>query len=429
LRIEAQNLCNLCNPWAISLKEGTMPISDTMAGSVAEFLLLDPDTTVDQAYQELTQPSKPGIHLLTWIAIPSFAGLVITRWHELERIATLADLDIGPLRIADLPYLPYLPTPSGAGDAADARQRLSWDGALAILKPAPVLDERLHTTQQARELRDTHPGRRAGIFARGQLVRLLIAELPGAAIASKGIEPFGHGLRSLREIAAAAPALLALAPFDTGAIWQPRRLEAAVPTFVSSRRLSELWVKISLASSPGMRAELPAQTASGDSLDIDGLRYTETEIRYERGVEEISVFVEVHAPDFKLTPSEYSLQVRRTRDSATLKFQLEPIRERQASPITLTISQNAQTRATIAALTLYMDVIADDGTQASGNISTVLQSYQAPLYPIAQQLGSANEQPLHVYFVSGSVVLGDQLSVGNITESTSVALGRAAQTQ
>ena len=68
-----------------------MPISETMAGSVAEFLLLNPDTTVDQAYRELTQPRRSGIHLLTWIAIPAFAGLIITRWAELEQITTLAD--------------------------------------------------------------------------------------------------------------------------------------------------------------------------------------------------------------------------------------------------------------------------------------------------------------------------------------------------
>jgi hypothetical protein len=181
-----------------------------------------------------------------------------------------------------------------------------------------------------------------------------------------------------------------------------------------------------LAASPGLRAELPAPTAAGDLISADRLRHTETEIRFKDGVEEIAVILELVAPDFKVPQCQFALQIRRTRDSTTLKFQLDPTRERLAAPISLHIYQNTQTRATIAALTLYIDAVAADRPQAPGGLPSNWQVVEAPVFPILNRPNDGIHHIPQIIFVSGSVVIGDQITVGDVTDSNTVAIGTAA---
>jgi hypothetical protein len=208
-----------------------MPISETMTGSTTEFLLLDPDTRVAQAYQKITQPHTPGVTLSTWIAIPTFAGLIITRWSELEHIAALTGYNLAAIRIADLSRLRYPPDPLSGAVSADSSEQQQLALSLAVLQPAPMLDERLTSTQQVRELRDAHPGRRAGVISNGRLVRLLMVEPLSSTPASKGIESLIPMHLSQENAIDPLPESLILVPPEpaAGAAWQPRRLEAAAP--------------------------------------------------------------------------------------------------------------------------------------------------------------------------------------------------------
>ncbi len=59
-----------------------------------------------------------------------------------------------------------------------------------------------------------------------------------------------------------------------------RKLEAAMPAETQPGTDTEVWAKISLPDSPGLRGELPAVVASGDVIQKDDTRFTGFPIRF-----------------------------------------------------------------------------------------------------------------------------------------------------
>jgi hypothetical protein len=64
---------------------------------------------------------------------------------------------------------------------------------------------------------------------------------------------------------------------------------------------------------------------------------------------------------------------------------------------------------------------APDGSPISWQLA------QAPLFPISQQPNDVRDRALQVIFISGSVVIGDQINVGDVIGSDVIAIGTSAQ--
>lgn len=119
---------------------------------------------------------------------------------------------------------------------------------------------------------------------------------------------------------------------------QARRLEAATPRQTRRGIPTEVWVKVVLPASEGLKAELPAVVASGDVIERDSVRSSSFPIAFEQGSDgkllPAEVCIAVSASGFDVAPVGFSqgqcgagqvfLRIPPQLDAPTLIFELTP---------------------------------------------------------------------------------------------------------
>lgn len=119
---------------------------------------------------------------------------------------------------------------------------------------------------------------------------------------------------------------------------QAREMQAAMPKETRLGNSTEVWVKIALPDSTGLRGELPAEIASGDVIqkgDVHGSTFTLTFPKDRKGqLKPINACLKVSSPDFDVTTErgrndaceddQVSVEISPEHDSRTVIFNLNP---------------------------------------------------------------------------------------------------------
>jgi hypothetical protein len=109
-----------------------------------------------------------------------------------------------------------------------------------------------------------------------------------------------------------------------------RRLEAAMPAETRAGTETEVWAKVSLPNSEGLRGELPAVVPSGDVIQKSDARATGFPIRFPTDPRTgkrlpAQAQLRVAAGDFEIAPGERAdVEIPPDSDSRTVIFTLEP---------------------------------------------------------------------------------------------------------
>jgi TolA-binding protein len=132
-----------------------------------------------------------------------------------------------------------------------------------------------------------------------------------------------------------------------------RRLEAAMPQQTRLATSTEVWVKIVLPSSVGLRGELPAVVASGDVIHKGDVRGSTFPIEFplDEGTGRllpVNLCVKVAAPDFRVRAEtdaggecdegQVALELHPDYDTRTVVFELIPAPQQQTGRVRVTVS-------------------------------------------------------------------------------------------
>ncbi|MBZ0282568.1 MAG: DUF4062 domain-containing protein [Anaerolineae bacterium] len=119
---------------------------------------------------------------------------------------------------------------------------------------------------------------------------------------------------------------------------QSREMQAAMPKETRLGTNTEVWVKIALPDSKGLRGELPAEIASGDVIqksDVHASSFTLTFPKDRKGqLKPINACLKVSSPDFEVSTErgrndtceddQVGLEISPEHDSRTVVFNLNP---------------------------------------------------------------------------------------------------------
>ncbi|MCC6975533.1 MAG: SUMF1/EgtB/PvdO family nonheme iron enzyme [Anaerolineae bacterium] len=120
--------------------------------------------------------------------------------------------------------------------------------------------------------------------------------------------------------------------------FRDRRLEAAMPKQTRQQARTEVWVKVVLPDSLGLKNELPAMVESGDIIEKSDVRANQFTIQFRRDKEgdlqPIKVCLEVKSPDFEVSfdreksrvcnEHQAEIELHPGADSRTFVFYLTP---------------------------------------------------------------------------------------------------------
>ncbi|GAB4110548.1 MAG: hypothetical protein OHK0050_06060 [Roseiflexaceae bacterium] len=169
-----------------------MPINISTFGNdaITEFIQTTPETTVGELYALLPKDTRNALAFSYVIAPLTDTTYFVARWVEIEEIARRA----GPptVRATALGDLVNLTGSDSGSDQSNAKLRdYTFDELLRLLKPVEAVEISDVTTQEAREIRDSHPAKRMLVLNGGQPSHLLVVQLlSGDDI---GGDPFRRG--------------------------------------------------------------------------------------------------------------------------------------------------------------------------------------------------------------------------------------------
>lgn len=141
---------------------------------------------------------------------------------------------------------------------------------------------------------------------------------------------------------------------------ESRKLEAAMPTETKTATETEVWAKISLPNSEGLRGELPATVPSGDVIQKDDTRVSTFPIRFPvdpaTGLRQSAqVTLKVTSGDFSIVGGDQVVvELPPDTDSRTVIFTLEPL----------------PTARTSGRSRVFIDLIYENKTVAQVSVST-----------------------------------------------------------
>jgi hypothetical protein len=327
-----------------------MAINYDSLTSTKDFVVFPADATVASIYGQLPKALKDRAYL--YILVPVGNQYVVARWIEIEEIGRLSGYDITGVRIIDLAKLTVRSGYTPAGQALSLELAgLSLTTLLRRLQPADCADEQSTATQQAREARDTHPGKRLIVTSGGRIVCLLTVNLLSAS--TLGDSPIGQMMQPGSAVLGvgynAPPRLPApvlgttTSPLEAAASAAPPPAPRVVNVHIadpeSGVKLSKnmplhLTATYDLKVSVGPEDELAIATATTQFIETAFAALPETQ-------ELLEVIVIFSSEDFTLYGVEYqSLIVPRVgRSKNHAVFTIEPKRE-GVGKITLTLSVN-----------------------------------------------------------------------------------------
>lgn len=168
-----------------------MPINFDTLKLTTDFMTVEHDASVSEIYNLLPNDRRDSQAFTYILAALPDGRYIVVRWVEIEEIARRAGPGtIRPLKLTELADLPE-PTmaPQAGGYAKFANY--SFADLLRLLTPVEAVEQKTTTTQEARELRDAHPGDRLVVLDNGVVRGFLANEkLAGDTL---GKDPFKRG--------------------------------------------------------------------------------------------------------------------------------------------------------------------------------------------------------------------------------------------
>lgn len=123
---------------------------------------------------------------------------------------------------------------------------------------------------------------------------------------------------------------------------EDRRLDVAVPMTASVQDVVEVWVKVSLSDSVGLKQELPDQPEFAGAPAKDDAREKFMAVAFEKDSKTEKLLplpteVSVRTTDFEVLDDRRNIELVPGRDSATLVFALRPLAVTSAAIIQITV--------------------------------------------------------------------------------------------
>jgi hypothetical protein len=204
---------------------------------------------------------------------------------------------------------------------------------------------------------------------------------------------------------------------------QMRRLDAAMPRESYVGRTTEVRILIALPDSEGLRAHLPDYTEEGDLIEKDDAIGEPVSLSFDKNIP-VSVYLRVEAAkrDFEVERPERAIRVYPDRDSIVERVYLTPLRTNKHGSVTVYAYEDPKREISLGSVMLATEVSALEGEL----LELPQASQQSWRLMSAQGLGV---RPILVLgdYVHGNKAVGDQITTGNISDSTGIAVGRGAQ--
>jgi CHAT domain len=168
-----------------------MPIDFNTLKLNTDFTLVEADATVSAAYGLMPKETREKLAFSYVVAPLAGGAYFVARWVEIEEIARRAGVgNVRGVLLTDLASMAAPTDPPPPGGYAKLASYAFAD-LQRLLRPAEALDQQGTTTQEARQARDAHPGKRAVVLSGGQVVGLLTLELLSGDTLSG--DPFRRG--------------------------------------------------------------------------------------------------------------------------------------------------------------------------------------------------------------------------------------------
>ncbi len=140
-----------------------------------------------------------------------------------------------------------------------------------------------------------------------------------------------------------------------------RRLEAAMPAITQAGVRTEVRALVSLPDSPGLRALLPAVTASGELIVQDDTVEGRSAITFlvdplTRVPHPVDVFFKLNSLDFEIETGTRRLRVSPFRDSALVTFFLIPHKRQEHARVVVELYEDPECSALLGSVPLVTEV-------------------------------------------------------------------------
>ncbi|MDZ4716952.1 MAG: CHAT domain-containing protein [Roseiflexaceae bacterium] len=168
-----------------------MPIDFNVLKLNTEFIIVTADTMVGAAYALMPKETREKLAFSYVLAALPDGRYFAARWVEIEEIGRRFGAgQLRAIKLTDIAALPAPTTPPLPGGYPKLAE-YSFADLLRLLTPAEAVEKSQTTTQEARQIRDSNPGKRIVILDNGTVVGLIILEmLSGDTV---GNDPFKRG--------------------------------------------------------------------------------------------------------------------------------------------------------------------------------------------------------------------------------------------